>query len=86
MHTVKNGPNNRLIKKFKNLTICSTNFKGGTHRKPVGFVIKLRLILRKHKQPYTIVMIDTLLSSVDASVSEFFKSQGIRKRLLHFQN
>ena len=55
----KNGPNNRLIKKEKNQQIltCSTNFKGGIRRKPTDFVIKLRLILTKHKQLCTIVII-----------------------------
>ena len=57
MYTEKNGPNNRLIKKEKNQTIGSTNFKGENRRKPIGFVIKSRLILRKHKQLYTIVII-----------------------------
>ena len=57
MNMKKNGPNNRLIKKEKNQTICSTNFKGGTRRKPTGFVIKPRLILTKHKQLCTIVII-----------------------------
>ena len=33
----KNGPNKRLIKKDKNQTICSKNFKAGTRRKPIDF-------------------------------------------------
>ena len=37
-----NGPNNRLINEEKNQTICSAKFKGGTCRKPIGFVIKPR--------------------------------------------
>ena len=31
----KNEPNDRLIKKEKNQTICSKNVKGGTRRKPI---------------------------------------------------
>ena len=58
MDTEKNEPNNRLIqKKEKNQTICSKDFKGGTRRKPIGFLIKPRLILTKHKQICTIVII-----------------------------
>ena len=45
------------LSKKKNQTVCSTNFKGGTCRKPIVFVIKPRLILTKHKQPYNIVII-----------------------------
>ena len=33
------------------------NFKGGTRRKSIGFVIKPRPILSKHKQLCTIVII-----------------------------
>ena len=44
MYTEKNGPNKRLIKKEKDHTICSTNFKEGTRRKPIGFVIKPRIM------------------------------------------
>ena len=41
IYAEKNGPNNILIKKKKkNQTIYSTNLKGGTRRKPIGFVIK----------------------------------------------
>ena len=36
----RNEQTNRLINKLKNQTICSTNIKGGTRRKPIGFVIK----------------------------------------------
>ena len=53
IYSEKNGPNNRLIKKDKNQTICSTNFKGGTHRKPIGKEgpgESQKLILTKHKQ------------------------------------
>ena len=35
----------------------STKFKGGTRRKSFGFVIKPRLVLTKHKQLRTIVLI-----------------------------
>ena len=45
MHMKKIGPNNRLIKKEKNQTISSTNFKGGTHRKPTSFVIKPQVFI-----------------------------------------
>ena len=81
IYTEENGPNNRLINKEKNQTIRSTNFKGGTCRKPIGFAIKPWLMLTKHKQLCTIV---TLLPSADASASEFFKSKDIRKKSLHF--
>ena len=57
MYNVKNGPNNRLIKKEKNQIICSTHFKRGTRRMSIGFVTKPRLIPTKHKQLYTIVII-----------------------------
>ena len=76
---------NRLIKKEKNQTIWSTKFKGVTRRKPIGFVIMSRLILTKHKTTICYSH-NTLLSSVDATVSEFFKSKDIRKRSLHFQD
>ena len=46
-----------------------SKFKGGACRKPIGFVIKPRIILTKHKQ--------TFLPSVYASVGEFFKRKGI---------
>ena len=36
IYSNKNGPNNRLIKKEKNQTICSANFEGGTRRKAIG--------------------------------------------------
>ena len=42
MYTEKNGPNNKLIKKVKNQIICSTNVNGGTHKKPIDIVIKVR--------------------------------------------
>ena len=81
MNMKKNGPNNRLIKKEKNQTICSTNFKEGTRRKATGFVIKPRLILTKYTQLCTIVIIRCYQqSSKFASLSEFFKNKGIRKR------
>ena len=57
MYTEKNGPNDRLVKNEKNQTICSRKFKGGTRRKPISFVIKLRLILTKHKHLCAIVII-----------------------------
>ena len=53
-------------------------FKRGTRRKPIGSAVKPQLILTKHKQLCTISY-NTLLPSVDASVSEFFKSKGIKK-------
>ena len=78
IYTEKNGPNNRLIKKEKNQTICSTNFKGGTRRKPTGFVIKPRLILTKHKQLYTIVIIRCYHQSMLLWVS-FLKAKALEK-------
>ena len=44
----KREKSGNLLKKF---------FKGGTRRKPIGFVIKPRLILTKHKQLCAVVII-----------------------------
>ena len=74
----KNGPINRLNKKEKNQAICSTNFKGGTRWKPTGFVIKPRLILIKHKQIYTIVIIRCYHQAMLLWVS-FLKAKAIEK-------
>ena len=54
-----------------------------TRRRPIGFVIKPQLILAKHKATICYSH-DTLLSPVAASVSEFFKSKGIRKKVSSF--
>ena len=72
----KNGPNKRVIKKEKNQTICSTHFKGGTRRKPIDFVIKLRLILTKHKQLCTIVIIRCYHQSMLLRLS-FLKAKAL---------
>ena len=50
-------------------------FKRGT---PIGSAVKPQIILTKHKQLCTISY-NTLLPSVDASVSEFFESKVIKK-------
>ena len=57
MYTEKNGPNKRLIKKEKDHTICSTNFKEGTRRKPIGFVIKPR-IMPSQQHNYTLFLVE----------------------------
>ena len=73
----KKRPNNRLIKK-KNQTICSITFKGGTRRKPIGFVIKLRIILTKHNQLYTIAIVHCYHQSMLPWVS-FLKAKALKK-------
>ena len=59
--------------------------KGGTPRKPVGFVIKPRLISCKTNSKTMYYSYNTSLATVDASVSEFLKAK-VLKRSLHFQN
>ena len=60
MYMKKTGPNNRLIKKEKNQTIWSTNFKEDTRRKPTGFVINSVLLSCKSKRLLKIVETSSL--------------------------